>query len=179
VIFVPTPLSGAFLIDVEPAADERGSFSRIYCADEFAARGLDAAFVQASLSHNHRKGTLRGMHYQAEPHGEAKLVSCVSGAIHDVIADLRAESPTFGRVFGVVLDASSRRALYIPRGFAHGFQTLTDDAVVEYHMTARYRPEAARGVRWNDPTLRIEWPIGQAIISPRDRGLPRFEELWS
>lgn len=178
-IFQPTPLQGAFLLDVEPAADERGTFTRTFCADEFAARGLDAAFVQASLSHSHRKGTLRGMHYQAEPHAEAKLVSCVSGAIHDVIADLRAASPTFGRVFTVLLDGRQRRALYVPRGVAHGFQTLTDDAVVEYHMTARYHPEAARGVRWNDPTLHIEWPLDQAIISPRDRGLPRFEELWS
>lgn len=178
-IFQPTPLEGAFLLDAEPAADERGTFTRTYCADEFAARGLDAAFVQASLSHNHRKGTLRGLHYQAEPHAEAKLVACVSGAIHDVVADLRSASPTFGRVFTVVLDARQRRSLYIPRGVAHGFQTLTDDAVVEYHMTARYHPELARGVRWNDPTLHIEWPIGEAIISPRDRGLPRLEELWS
>jgi dTDP-4-dehydrorhamnose 3,5-epimerase len=172
--FRETTLSGVWLIEPEPVADERGHFARAWCASELEAHGLEGAFVQSSVSYNRRRGTLRGLHYQAAPHGEAKLVRCVQGAIFDVAADLRAGSPTEGCWYGVELSAANGRTLYIPDGCAHGFQSLSDDAEVLYHMTVEYKPEGARGVRWDDATLGISWPIADPILSDRDRALPAF-----
>jgi dTDP-4-dehydrorhamnose 3,5-epimerase len=171
-----TPLPGAWVLELEPLGDERGWFARTFDADEFAAHGLDAAVVQCNASFNAGRGTLRGMHYQAEPHGESKLVRCVRGAIFDVAVDLRADSPTHLRWHGVELSAENRRALYIPAGLAHGFQTLTDDTEVLYQMGHRHVPDAARGVRWNDPAFGIEWPPcdGERTISERDASYPDF-----
>jgi len=172
VIFTETALPGAYVIDLEPLADERGFFARVWCAREFGARGLESRFVQSSISVNTRRGTLRGMHYQAPPHAEAKLVQCTRGAVFDVIIDLRPDSPTFGQHVALELTAASRRMLYIPAGVAHGFQTLADDTEVCYHMSEFYAPEAARGVRWNDPAFGIRWPIPDPIILDRDRTYP-------
>ncbi len=171
-----TPLSGAFVVDVEPSRDERGFFARTFDVETFAAHRLATTVDQLSVSFNARAGTLRGMHYQADPHGEEKLVRCVRGAIHDVIVDLRPDSPTFQASFGVDLDAESRRALYIPVGMAHGFQTLTDDAEVQYMISTPYVPDAGRGVRWDDPAFGIRWPEppGERVISERDRTYPDF-----
>jgi dTDP-4-dehydrorhamnose 3,5-epimerase len=177
VIFEEAPLRGAYVIEVEPSFDERGSFARTYCEDAFAEQGLTPCFVQASLSHNRLAGTLRGLHYQIEPHAEAKVVSCIQGAIHDVIVDLRPGSPTYGRSFAAELDAASHRALYVPKGFAHGFVTLAPDSIVSYLISARYQPEAARGVRFDDPALGIDWPVKDPIVSARDRALPLLSEL--
>ena len=174
--FTETPLAGAYVIDVEPHADERGAFARTFCAEEFAAHGLDARVAQASISFNRRAGTLRGMHYQAAPHGEAKLIRCTAGAIFDVIVDLRPDSPTYTRHFGVVLTPADRRALYVPVGFAHGFQTLADDSEVLYQMSHPYAPQSARGVRWNDPAFGIVWPqTSERIMNERDRSYPDFD----
>lgn len=169
--FFQTPLNGAWVVDLDLLGDERGWFARTFDAEEFAARGLNPAVVQCNASFNARAGTLRGMHYQAEPHGESKLVRCVRGAIFDVAVDLRAGSPTFRGWHGVELSAENRLALYIPPGLAHGFQTLTDGAEVLYQMGQHYVPEAARGVRWDDPAFAIEWPApdGERIVSERDR----------
>jgi dTDP-4-dehydrorhamnose 3,5-epimerase len=168
-IFTQTPLKGAFLIDPEPHTDERGFFARIWCCREFREHGLDSSLVQCSISFNKRAGTLRGMHYQAAPHQETKLVRCTSGAIFDVIIDLRPRSPTLARHFSVVLSATNRKMLYVPPGFAHGFQTLEDDTEVVYQMSEYYRPEYARGVRWNDPAFAIEWPpVAERVMAPRD-----------
>jgi dTDP-4-dehydrorhamnose 3,5-epimerase len=172
--FRETTLPGLWLIEPEPVADERGHFARAWCARDLAAQGLESAFVQSSVSYNRRRGTLRGLHYQAPPHGEAKLVRCIQGAIFDVAADLRPGSPTEGRWYGVELSAANGRTLYVPAGCAHGFQSLTDDAEVLYHMTVEYRAEGAGGVRWDDPTLGISWPIADPILSARDRALPAF-----
>jgi dTDP-4-dehydrorhamnose 3,5-epimerase len=173
--FISTALAGAFVIELEPLIDERGFFARTFCQQEFEALGLDGDLRQCSISFNHRRGTLRGMHYQATPHEEAKLVRCTRGAIHDVILDLRASSPTFDRWIAVRVSADNRRMVYIPRGFAHGFQTLVDDSEVFYQMSEFYHPECARGLRWNDPRFAIEWPLADAIISARDRSYPDFE----
>ena len=146
------------MVELEQLRDERGFFARTFDAEQFAARGLDGAVVQANTSFNSRAGTLRGMHYQAEPHGEAKLVRVTRGAVFDVIIDLRADSATFRGWFGIELDAASGRSLYVPVGFAHGFQTLVDDTEVLYQMSYHYVPEAARGVRFDDPAFAIAWP---------------------
>lgn len=172
--FVETRLPGAFVLETEPIRDERGFFARTFCQREFEARGLDPRIAQCNLSYNRRRGTLRGMHYQAAPHAEAKVVACVRGAIWDVVVDLRPDSPTFRAWFGLELAAGSGRALYVPEGFAHGFQTLTDDAEVFYQMSEFYHPESARGVRWNDPAFGIEWPLAEPEMSPRDRQWPDF-----
>src|SRR5207247_1799350 len=145
-----TELGGALIVDPEPIEDERGFFARTFCAVEFGARGLETRFVQQSVSHNRRRGTLRGMHYQAAPHTETKLVRCTAGAVYDVLVDLRRDSPTFKRWLAVELTARNRRALYVPPGLAHGFLTLEDDTDLEYLITPAYRPEASRGVRWDD-----------------------------
>ena len=174
-IFTPTPLVGSFTIDVERREDERGFFARTFCVEEFAAHALRSDFQQSSISFNSRTGTLRGLHYQAAPHAETKLVRVTHGAVFDVIVDLRPASPTFKRWFGVELTALNRRALYIPEGFAHGFQTLTDDAEVVYQITPVYVPEAARGARWDDPAFAITWPaVKQRIISLRDAEFADF-----
>jgi dTDP-4-dehydrorhamnose 3,5-epimerase len=172
--FIETPLPGAWLIELEPIADDRGWFARTFCTEEFAARGLDPAVVQCNASFNSRSGTLRGMHYQAEPHGEAKLVRCTRGAIFDALVDLRPESPAFCRWTGCALTATNGRMLYAPAGTAHGFVTLADDSEVLYQMSHRYVPDAARGVRFDDPAFGIEWPVAPAVVSERDRSYPDF-----
>jgi dTDP-4-dehydrorhamnose 3,5-epimerase len=169
-----TKLAGAFLIDLERRSDDRGFFARTFCQQEFEAHGLNAQVVQCNVSFNKRKGTLRGMHYQAAPFAEAKLVRCTSGSIYDVIIDLRPASATFKQYLAVELSAENRRMLYIPEDFAHGFQTLQDDTEIFYQMAQRYSPEHARGVRWNDPAFGIEWPEGERIIIERDRNYPDF-----
>lgn len=173
--FHPTPLEGACIIELDRLEDERGFFARSFCEREFAAHGLNPRVVQGNVSYNRLKGMLRGLHYQAEPHPEAKSVRCTRGAIWDVIVDLRPGSATFKRWHGVELSADNRRALYVPEGFAHGFQTLSDDSEVLYLMSEFYRPEAARGVRWDDPAFGITWPIADPLLSERDRGLPFFQ----
>lgn len=172
--FVPTELAGAWLIDLDPAYDSRGFFSRVFCAKEFSAHGLNASFVQHSVSFSALRGTLRGMHFQKPPHGEVKVVECVRGAIWDVIIDLRPQSPTFGRWKGVDLNAENRRQLYIPEGFAHGFVTLSDDTEVRYLISAFYEPSAASGFRHDDPAFAIPWPVPIAAISDKDRSWPDF-----
>jgi len=172
--FVSTPLAGAYVILLEPAFDEREFFARTWCRDEFAAHGLNSSLSQCSLSWNKQKGTLRGMHYQDAPHQEAKLVRCSSGSIYDVILDLRPESATFKQWFGVELSAANHKMLYVPERFAHGFQALEDNSAVFYQITEAYRPEFARGVRWNDPQFQIRWPISQPILSPRDAAFPDY-----
>jgi len=174
VIFTPTPLAGAWIVDIERREDARGFFARTWCRREFEAQGLDAGLVQCSMSRNLRRGTLRGMHWQAAPHGEVKLVRCSRGAIWDVIIDLRAGSPTHARHFAAELTAENGRALYIPAGFAHGFVTLADDTDVVYQMSEFYEPGSGRGVRWNDPAFGIRWPIADPILHERDAGWPDY-----
>lgn len=176
VIFTPTPLAGAWLIDPEPFRDERGFFARTWCAREFSERGLETDVAQRSISYNRRRGTLRGMHYQTAPHEEVKLVRCIRGSIFDVIIDLRPESPTFLEHFSVILSEENRRALYVPRQFAHGFQTLDDDTEVEYQMSEFYHSDAGRGLRWSDPAFSIDWPVPEPIILDRDDMYPLVEE---
>lgn len=173
-IFTETPLRGAFIITPELLADERGFFARTWCEREFCAHGLNPRLTQCNISFNRKRGTLRGMHYQAKPYEEAKLVRCTMGAIYDVIIDLRPQSPTFRQHIAVVLTAHNRTMLYVPEGFAHGFQTLEDDTEVFYQMSQSYAPAYARGVRWNDPMFGIPWPMAECIISERDRHFPDF-----
>jgi dTDP-4-dehydrorhamnose 3,5-epimerase len=179
--FTATALPGAFVIDLDRHEDERGFFARTICAEEFARHGLNGQFVQHSVSWNPRVGTLRGMHFQAAPHEEEKLVRVTRGAIFDVILDLRRDSPTFGRWHGVELSADNHRQLYIPRGVAHGFQTLQPDTEVLYAMTIPFHGASARGLRWDDPQLGINWPACTAhegrLISDKDRNLPTLAEL--
>jgi dTDP-4-dehydrorhamnose 3,5-epimerase len=172
-IFSPTALSGAFIIDVERREDPRGFFARTYCRDEFEKHGLPTAFVQCNISFNRQRGILRGMHYQADPHPEGKLVRCTRGAIYDVIIDLRPESPSYRRWTSAELTEYNARALYVPVGFAHGFQTLTDEAEVFYQMTEIFYSDLARGVRWNDPALGIKWPL-PPVLSERDAAHPDY-----
>lgn len=173
--FTETPLADAFVIELDLLRDERGYFARTFDAGEFAERGLDPTVVQCNTSFNERRGTLRGMHYQAEPEGEVKLVRCTRGSVYDVAVDLRGGSPTRGRWFGVELSAGNGRMLYIPAGMAHGFQALEDDTELHYQMSHHYVPEAARGVRFDDPAFGIEWPLPDPIVSERDRGFADFE----
>jgi dTDP-4-dehydrorhamnose 3,5-epimerase len=174
-IFTATKLAGAYIIEPEPIEDDRGFFARSWCEKEFAAQGLNSQLVQCNISFNHRRGTLRGMHYQAAPHGECKLVRCTAGGIYDVIIDLRPDSPTYTQWVAVELTAANRQALYIPAGLAHGFQTLTDGAEVLYQMSEFYHPESARGVRWDDPKFQVSWPVSEITISDRDRQYPDFQ----
>lgn len=173
--FTALPLEGAMLVDLEPIADERGFFARSWCPDEFAEHGLPTRIAASNVSVNTSAGTLRGMHYQEPPHGEAKLVRCTAGAIYDVVVDLRPESPTYCRWFAAELTASNHSALFAPEGFAHGFQTLEPDSEVLYSMSAPYVAEAARGVRWDDPAFRIEWPEATRVISARDATFADYE----
>ena len=169
--FTPTDLAGVFVVELAPVVDDRGFFARAFDPRAFAAQGLEAALPQTSLSFNTRRGTLRGMHFQRAPHEEVKLVRVVRGAIFDVALDLRPESPTRYRWVGVELSADNRRALYLPRGCAHGYQTLADDTEILYQMTDTYHPEAAGGVRWDDPAFAITWPLACLLYtspSPRD-----------
>ena len=172
--FLPTPLAGAYVVELEQRVDERGFFARSFCQEEFKAQGLDPRIAQTNVSYNRRRGTLRGMHFQAAPYAEAKLVRCTQGAIWDAIIDLRPDSPSFKRWHGIELSAANRRALYLPEGFAQGFQTLADDSEVLYLMSQFYRPDSARGLRWDDPAFGIAWPIANPQLSERDRGLPFF-----
>ena len=172
----PTPLPGAHLVVPERVGDERGWFARVFDAEILADHGIDPRVVQSSISYNAEPGTLRGMHYQADPHGEGKLVRCQRGAIFDAIIDLRPGSETYTRSFAVELRADEHTALFVPAGCAHGFQTLAPDTEVHYQMTYPYVPDAGRGVRWDDPAFGIRWPDppGQRIISERDRAYPDF-----
>lgn len=173
--FEQTLIAGVWIISPEPDEDARGLFARTFCALEFAAHGLSTQWVQCSVSYNRRAGTLRGMHYQVPPDGEAKLVRCVRGAVFDVALDLRTDSATFKRWVACELTSGSRCALYVPQGCAHGFQTLTDDAEVFYQISAFYRPESARGVRWNDPSFGIAWPpADRRVVSLRDASYADF-----
>ena len=172
--FSPTALAGACIIDIEPVQDERGVFARRWCREEVAKRGLNPDLAQCSISFNKKRGTLRGMHYQAKPHEETKVVRCTRGMIYDVIVDLRPESPTFRKWIAVELSADNRRMLYIPAGLAHGFQSLADDTEVFYQISTPYHPESARGVRWDDPAFGIEWPVMERVISDKDRQYPDF-----
>jgi dTDP-4-dehydrorhamnose 3,5-epimerase len=173
VVFSETPLRGAFVIDLEPSSDERGFFARTWCQQEFEARGLETRLVQCSMSFNTRAGTLRGLHYQASPYEEVKIVRCTSGAIFDVIVDLRPESPTYLKHYSVILSSVNRRMLYVPRGFAHGFETLENETEVLYQMSEFYEPEYSRGVRWDDPAFCIAWPATKhRIMSARDQAYP-------
>ncbi|MFI4980618.1 MAG: dTDP-4-dehydrorhamnose 3,5-epimerase [Nevskiales bacterium] len=174
-IFIETPLAGAFLIELTPIEDERGAFARSFCQTEFAAHGIFFPVAQCNISRNHRRGTLRGMHMQRDPHAEKKLVRCSRGALWDVLVDLRPGSPTRGRWYGAELTEANGRMLYIPEGFAHGFQTLADDTTVDYMMSAFYASAAGAGVRWNDPALGIDWPISDPIMSERDRIYPDWQ----
>ena len=172
-IFTETRLEGACTIDVEPHEDERGFFARVWDGDELAERGLDARVSQSSIAYNHVAGTLRGLHFQLPPFAETKLVRCTRGAIYDVVVDVRPDSATYLRWLGVELTGENRRTLYVPEGFAHGYQTLVDSTEVWYQMSAPYAPDAARGLRWDDPRLAIDWPaVERRVISERDAGWP-------
>ena len=175
--FVQTPLAGAWLVEPDRIEDERGFFARTYDRAEFALRGLDPVVVQCNTSFNARAGTLRGMHFQSDPHGEPKLVRCTRGAVFDVIVDLRPESETHRAWFGAKLSAHNGHALHVPAGLAHGFQTLLDESEVLYMMGHEYVPDAAAGVRWDDPAFAIGWPeVGERIMSARDRTYPDY--VW-
>lgn len=173
--FHETKIPGVFEIHLERKSDERGFFARTWCQEEFKAHGLNPRLVQCSVSFNRRKGTLRGMHYQVAPYAESKLVRCTRGAIHDVVLDLRSDSPTFKGWVAVVLTSETRNMVYVPEGCAHGFLTLEDEAEVSYQMSEFYNAESARGVRWDDPAFRIAWPGSVEVISERDRTYPNFE----
>lgn len=173
-IFCQTPLSGAFIVDLEKREDERGFFARTWCKREFAQMGLSTELSQCNVSYNRHRGTLRGMHWQEPPHAEDKLVRCTRGAIWDAIIDLRPESPTHMKHFGIELSAASGRSLYIPKGMAHGFMTLDDHCEVSYMMSEFYEPNAARGLRWNDPAFEINWPLSDPILHPRDAAYPDY-----
>jgi dTDP-4-dehydrorhamnose 3,5-epimerase len=175
-IFTETKLSGVFLIELERLEDVRGFFALTWSAEEFARRSLVSQLAECNISLNNRKGTLRGMHYQAHPHSQTKLVRCTMGAIYDVVIDLRAPSPTFKQWLGVELSANNHRMIYIPKGFAHGFQTLEDHSEVLYQMSYPYVPASSRGVRWDDPAFGIHWPDGDRIIIERDRAYPDFNQ---
>lgn len=175
--FEESPLADAVVVELDPHVDERGAFARTFCVDEFSNAGLPTDFPQCNLSVNHRAGTLRGMHFNALAFAESKLVRCVRGAVHDVIVDLRPGSPTHFEWFGIDLTADNRRALFVPEGFAHGFVTLEDESDVYYHMGDRYRPGAARGFRWDDPTFDIAWPVEPAVMSEADAAYPDIDPV--
>lgn len=175
--FLQTALAGAWIIEPELIGDERGFFARTFCEQEFAAQGLETRFPQHSLSYNKHKGTLRGLHYQAAPDSETKIVRCSAGAIFDVIVDLRPESTSFSRWIAVELTAENHRMLYVPRGFAHGFQTLVEACEVSYQISVEYNPTRARGLRYDDPALAIIWPLPVSTMSLRDCSLPVLADI--
>lgn len=175
-IFSETKLQGAFVIDIAPVEDSRGFFARTWCQEEMARMGLQSSLMQCNVSFNHKRGTLRGLHYQAAPYEECKIVRCTQGAIYDVIVDLRPDSPTFMQWIGHELTAANRRMLYVPEGCAHGFQTLVDETEVFYQMSQVHHPESARGVRWNDSAFAVQWPIAQPIMNQRDATYPLWRE---
>jgi dTDP-4-dehydrorhamnose 3,5-epimerase len=175
-IFTETKLPGAFVIQPERLEDDRGFFARTYCVHELEQAGIDSRVVQRSLSYNRRRGTLRGMHYQAAPHEENKIVTCIRGAIYDVIVDVRPGSPTRGEWFAITLDAESATALFVPGGCAHGFITLADDTTVSYDISNFYHPESSRGYCYDDPAFGIPWPLAPVVIADRDRLFPKYEK---
>jgi len=176
VIFKETPLAGAFLVELDRRTDERGYFARSFCVHEFADHGLPTAVIQCNVSFNLVRGTVRGMHFQRAPMAEAKLVRCIRGAIHDVIVDLRQDSPTYCQWYGAELTADNGSSLFIPEGFAHGFQTLVDRSEVYYQMFAGYSAEHADGVRWDDPAFGILWPLPVSTIAEKDLAFPLLRE---
>ncbi|MBB6142863.1 dTDP-4-dehydrorhamnose 3,5-epimerase [Silvibacterium bohemicum] len=173
-LFHKTKLPKVFEIEPEPHHDDRGFFARIWCEKEIEVHGLNPKLVQCSISFNSRKGTLRGMHFQAEPYAESKIVRCTSGAIYDVVIDLRPKSPTFRQWIAVILSARNHRMIYVPEGCGHGFLTLEDQTEVVYQMSEFYNPESSRGTRWNDPAFQIAWPEAVEVISERDQTYPNF-----
>ena len=175
-IFTETKLKGAFIIELEKLEDERGFFARTWDQKLFEENGLNSRIVQCSISFNKLKGTIRGLHFQIPPHEEAKLVSCIKGKIFDVIVDLRSSSDTYKKWFSIELNDQNKKMLYIPEGFAHGFQTLEDNTLVYYQISEIYSPEHARGVRWDDNTFQIEWPLKKTVISKKDSSYQSFEE---
>ena len=176
-IFRPLALEGVYVIEPERLEDSRGWFARTFCSDDFAALGLVTRFAQCSASRNPTRGTLRGLHFQAHPRSEAKLIRCVRGAAFDVIVDIRPESETYGQWEAVELSEQNGRSIYVPEGCAHGFQTLCDDTELFYQISVPYEPALARGVRWDDPEIGIDWPLSRPNLSDRDRALPRLAEV--
>ncbi len=170
--FLKTPISGLYVVELEPLSDERGFFARSFCNHEFQALGLESAVAQCNVSFNSKAATLRGLHFQVPPHEETKLVRCTRGAIYDVAVDMRSDSPTYLNWYAIELTPDNQRMMFIPRGFAHGFQTLIDDTEVFYLMSESYHPESAGGLRWDDPKLAIAWPLRNPIISDKDRAYP-------
>jgi dTDP-4-dehydrorhamnose 3,5-epimerase len=174
-IFSGTTLNGVFILELEKREDDRGFFARSFCRDEYREHGLNPCIAQCNISYNRRKGTIRGLHYQAAPAEEDKLVRCTRGAIYDVIVDIRPGSPTYCRWESVSLGEDDRRMVYIPKGFAHGFQTLADDTEVFYQMSEFYMPERSKGIRWDDPAFAIRWPLENQVISEKDKSYGGFE----
>ncbi len=170
----PLAVAGAYVIAGEPREDARGFFARMFCAEELAAHGLEGRIAQCNLSWNHARGTLRGMHYQTEPFSEVKIVRCTRGSVYDVVFDVRPDSPTYGKHAAVTLTAENRLMCYVPRGCAHGYQTLEADCEVFYTVSAPYAPSHERGIRWDDPAINIAWPVADPILSPRDQGHPHL-----
>ncbi|NNM27160.1 MAG: dTDP-4-dehydrorhamnose 3,5-epimerase [Phycisphaerales bacterium] len=175
--FEETPIAGVTVVTLELRRDERGGFARTWCQEEFRTHGLEPRIAQCSVSLNHRRGTLRGMHYQTPPHEECKLVRVTRGAAYDVALDVRRGSPTYGRWFALELAPDHHRMLYLPRGVAHGFQTLLDDTEIAYQMSTPYHPDHAAGVRWNDPHVGIPWPLKPTVMSKADQTLPMLHEV--
>jgi dTDP-4-dehydrorhamnose 3,5-epimerase len=178
-IFHKTNLSDVWVVELEKRGDERGFFARTMCREEFAAHGMDTDYVQQNTSYSAHRGTIRGMHYQLPPHAEAKFVRCIAGAIVDIIVDLRRQSPTYMRHGQFELDDRNRLQLYVPRGFAHAFQTVSDNVEVSYLVSAPYMPTAERGLRYSDPRLDIQWPLPVAAISDKDASWPLLDEAWA
>ena len=176
-IFKKTALKDAWIIDLNKLTDERGFFARSFCIKEFEDHGIKFPIAQSNVSYNYKKQTLRGMHYQLEPHGEAKLVRCTKGSIHDVIIDVRSDSPTYGKWIGVELSEKNYRMLYVPEGFAHGFITLEDETEVTYQVSEFYTPGAEQGIRWDDPAFSIEWPLDPKIISEKDKSWLPYKDV--
>ena len=176
-IFKKTALKDAWIIDLNKLTDERGFFARSFCVKEFEDHGIKFPIAQSNVSYNYKKQTLRGMHYQLEPHGEAKLVRCTKGSIHDVIIDVRSDSPTYGKWIGIELSEKNYRMLYVPEGFAHGFITLEDETEVTYQVSEFYTPGAEQGIRWDDPAFNIEWPLDPKIISEKDKSWLPYKDV--
>ena len=177
-IFTESPIKGLFVIDLEKRGDDRGFFARAFCEKEFSAHGLSSRFVQVNNSLSATRGTLRGLHYQLAPKAETKVVRCIKGALYDVALDLRQGSPTFGRHFGAELSAENRRMMYVPKGFAHGFISLSNDTEAFYFVDEFYAPQSERGVRWNDPEFKIQWPLTPVVLSDKDRDHRDFDPAW-
>lgn len=173
-IFEPAEINGAFVVRMEPRTDERGWFARAWCEEEFRAHGLNVRAVQTNVSFNHRRGTIRGLHWQLEPYGEAKVVRCTAGAIFDVMADVRPGSPTYGRWQGTHLTAGDLQLVFVPEGCAHGYQALADESEVSYNASHAYAPGKERGVRWDDPAFGIAWPVTDVIVSEKDASWPDY-----